>query len=445
MATDVNTDSQTEFDKRQVQTCDGCLEEGRNIKAVSYCSACKTYLCSSCHEAHSRLPFTRKHTVLKGEHMPKVQDVRLNFTERITPSERNRFSSTDKLSSQLDKKLTLNGTAPEFNRTISSDGTGPEYGQIGTCPEYGSIGRTAPEFGSTETDRTVPVPYGDKITPTDQICAVHKLERVDQIDIKIPVDKCDCMITDIAVTKTGDILIADSQNGKVKLFSSDGKFLSHLRLTGWARGVCAINATTAVACSPLKVQVDVLDLSDRHAIAERSTVPIRENVWAVAACGEDLAMICGYPPSIVRKVSLNGKIFWSTYSTDRSGQKRFEKLDSITSHLEENGSISIFVTDREKETITVLSGESGDVLKVCAMSGKAPYGIAVDCMGLVYVCCSSTREVVVLSKDLTDPFCLLSNCRSEPTGIAYHPQKHEMIISYRYKDCLDRIILIYSA
>ena len=433
----------------QGEYCDSCREEGRNSGAVTFCTICVTFLCQNCNGVHSRLPFTRNHMVLRGEYMPKRPKPGTYF-QRGTGHVNDKTTKAGKGARENDKTAKLDGSSPENERKDTLDTTGPEYVKMvysdRTGPEYSKAimsDRTSPEYGKTiQSDKTGPE-YG-KTTYTGQVYDVHKLKRIEQVNVKTAVDKCDCHITGVAVTKTGDILAVDSQNGKVKLLSSDGNLLSYLWLTHWARDVCVLDETTAVANSPLKVQVDILDISNRLAIAERGTIPIRENVWGVTVCDENLAFICGYPPAIVRKITLEGKVLWSTYSTDRNGQKVFEKLDSITSHVGENGT-AIYVTDRDKETITILSGVKGEILKVCPVTGKEPLGIAVDYLGHVYVCYSKTREIVVWSKDLTECSCLVSNCRSEPTAIVYHPEKQEMIASYRYTDSLDRIILIYAS
>lgn len=53
--------------------CDSCDEDGRNVKAFSFCLVCGTFLCQSCHNVHSRLPATKSHGVLREDSMPASQ------------------------------------------------------------------------------------------------------------------------------------------------------------------------------------------------------------------------------------------------------------------------------------------------------------------------------------------------------------------------------------
>ena len=63
---------------------------------------------------------------------------------------------------------------------------------------------------------------GLQTRPLSQVKATKKCEY----EVRIKGDKEDCWITGMAVTKDGRILIADTENNKVKLFSPAMKFLS---------------------------------------------------------------------------------------------------------------------------------------------------------------------------------------------------------------------------
>ena len=72
-----------------------------------------------------------------------------------------------------------------------------------------------------------------------------KLTRVDKINAKTHADKQSCFITDLDVTADGNILLADSYNSKIKLFSPSGHLLSSLKLDNEPRSVTVIDKTEA--------------------------------------------------------------------------------------------------------------------------------------------------------------------------------------------------------
>lgn len=50
--------------------CDGCLTEGENVQATSFCIACTEYLCQQCSKDHRRNKLTRGHKILTDGDLP---------------------------------------------------------------------------------------------------------------------------------------------------------------------------------------------------------------------------------------------------------------------------------------------------------------------------------------------------------------------------------------
>ena len=256
--------------------------------------------------------------------------------------------------------------------------------------------------------------------------------------VQANVDLQDCNITGIAVRGNGELLVADNKNQNVKLFSSNGHLLSSAKFSSRPWDITIINDNSAIVSLEWS-GLSMLDLSNPRTMSVRLTIHLSYLVWAVARCGTEIAVTCGSPPTIVKTIRTDGVKLWSVEKFSY-GEKLGEHLDYITSQ-EITKPATLLVTDSKKETISVLRAETGAVMRVCNVPGKKPKGIVVDKSGFVYVCHGNSAEIAVWSTDLSETSCLISACRNNPRAIAYNPTKHELIVSYKDQNIVDRYTL----
>ena len=102
----------------------------------------------------------------------------------------------------------------------------------------------------------------------------------------------------------------------------------------------------------------------------------------------------------------------------------------MISEIERN---TVTVTDVGYNTLTVLNGDTGDVIKRRSVKDKRPRGVTTGPSGNIYVCYCNTREVAVLTGDLSEERILLSKqdgLSDRPWSIAYDKSCGQLITSY---------------
>ena len=272
---------------------------------------------------------------------------------------------------------------------------------------------------------------GLQTRPLSQVKATKKYEY----EVRIKGDKEHCGIIGMAVTKNGRILMADYNNKKVKLFSPDMKILSSVSVPDRPCDIAVISDSEAAATTDKSLVL--LDISGSQ-LRIKTTTKVPYNIIGITKYKNKLVISSTDPTTSVKLIDLSGKVYWSVLS-DQQGQSLFNCPWYLTSH-DEGRSSTVTVTDFNNDTLTLLNGETGEVITRRQLQWQGPKGVATDTAGNVYVCYYWTREVSVLSGDLSEEKFLLSTqdgLSGFPKTIVYDDKTHQLLISYANNDTVD--------
>ena len=283
---------------------------------------------------------------------------------------------------------------------------------------------------------------------TRQSVALTQLKgrKLKRYNVNLSDDRSDCYITGMAITNNGRRLLVDINNNKVKLFFPDMKILSSLSLSAPC-DIAVISGQEAVVTTDKKSLVLLNISGSKMSINDTTRVPY--DVWGISKYGQKLAVTSYSPkPASVKLIDKTGRVYWSVYSDDQ-GQSPFNNPQYVTSDIEKN---TITVTDWWSNTLTVLNGDTCDVIKRRSVKDKRPKGVTTGPSGNIYVCYDETREVAELTGDLAEERILLSQQDGlgvRPYAIAYDKSCGQLITSYGWSrsdnsDNSDNIVDIWQ-
>ena len=383
MASSFNPD--TPCDKTNGPNCDICFEDdSRKVEAASFCDDCVQFMCNKCYKIHKRLNSTRGHVVKTGTAMPR---------------------------SQADKPHCSTGSVEDVSKSISS----PETVSSTQLPHTGPAENFPAAAGKSQSAR--------------QSVALTQLKgrKLKRYNVRLSDDRKECHYLGMAITNDGRRLLVDQVNRKVKLFSQDMKLLSSLSLSGTPCNIAVISDKEAVVTTVLQSLVS-LDISGRH-MSINNTTALSYKVGGISQYGEKLAVTSSSPePRSVKLIDKTGRVYWSV-SSDGQGQSLFCQPVLVTSDIDRN---TVAVTDCGNDTLTVLNGDTGDVIKRRSVKDKTPLGVTTGPSGNIYVCYKCTCEVAVLTGDLAEERILLSQqdgLGDRPWSIAYDKTSGQLITS----------------
>ena len=263
-------------------------------------------------------------------------------------------------------------------------------------------------------------------TPCDVALTQLKGRKLRSYNVKLSDDKKDCHITGMAITNDGRRLLVDYRNNKVKLFSGDMKLLSSLSLSHSPWNIAVLNDQEAVVTTDEKSLV-LVNISGRH-MSINTNITVSYDVYQISKYGEKLAVTCAIPAS-VKLIDKTGRVYWSAPSDDHTS---FSCTIFVTSDIERN---TVTVTDHWNFTLTVVNGDTGDVIKTRSVEDKWPKGVTTGPSGNIYVCYHESREVAELTGDLAEERILLSQqdgLGHHPLAISYDKSCGQLIISYDF-------------
>ena len=247
-----------------------------------------------------------------------------------------------------------------------------------------------------------------------------------------------CNITGLSITKQGHILMVDEGNEKVKLFNQHMIQCSSVSVPG-AWDIDVINENEAAVGG--ESCLTILNVTNDQ-LSVKKTTELADDIYGVSRCRDKLVVT--FPntdPACVKLIDQSGKEYWSL----SSGQNESALFVSqwYATALDETSS-KLIVTDRHNNTLTIIDGDTGDIITRHQAERKGPFGVTTDTAGHVYVCYWDSREVAVLSKDLKEETILLSKKNGlgeKPQAIVYDSAHDQLVISYFMCNYVDRFIL----
>lgn len=270
-------------------------------------------------------------------------------------------------------------------------------------------------------------------TTGDKISAVQ-LSGIDKINIKMADDTRDCYIRGIDMTDEGNIIIADFNNSKIKLYAPDGNVLSSLKLSSKPKEVTVIKGSQAVISmlgKQMCKQIGIIDIGGSGHLSWKGTIKTTYAVGGIASYKNNLIITCDESDEKLRAVQMidmDGKVVW-TVTKDKHGNHLFDFGRFLTTRCSDEGD-TLFVTDVGKQSITVIDALTGEVVKVCNVKAKEPRGVCVDCRHNVYVCYKS-GEISVWSRDMSEERCLVNDPEQLycPLAMVYDRRRSELLVS----------------
>ncbi|MEW8542143.1 MAG: hypothetical protein AB2693_01295, partial [Candidatus Thiodiazotropha sp.] len=173
-------------------------------------------------------------------------------------------------------------------------------------------------------------------------------------------DETTCHISGMAITNDKHIQMTDYNNGNVKMFSNDMKFLSSVSVPDGPKDIVVISDKEAVVTTDNNSLV-ILDISGRQ-LSIKTTTQLSFCVEGISRYNDKLVVTSpdSDPPS-VKLIDQTGRVYWSV-SPDRQGGVSWGEPSSYVSSPGDGRSSTVIVTDLSNHMLTLLNGDTGEVI-----------------------------------------------------------------------------------
>ncbi|OWF48973.1 E3 ubiquitin-protein ligase Midline-1-like [Mizuhopecten yessoensis] len=235
--------------------------------------------------------------------------------------------------------------------------------------------------------RRLPSTVYSNIVPLSE----RQLKTRENFTIKIASDKNDCRAVGVVFLPGGRIVVGDHGNRKMKLFTEKGDLKFELELTDAFCDLCRIDDNTVAVILIGVKTICIVNVGDSTlTVSSKIKIP-KPNEACLGVAYHNNYFTVGTTKSI--------------YSVPASGgePKQLLTIGSKCLHLasnQKNGHVfaSICTSTPDEVVVTRLSdGTHTDILKVGVVEGTT--GIDLDRQGNVYVCGSSSNNIIQMSGD----------------------------------------------
>ena len=337
-------------------------------------------------------------------------------------------------------KREIDDMISEIKTTKISFSFSKEISDFLSCTRFGDVKEISSPLSFTDDVGDIFFPYvtfqagRTKLAKKDAVDISHIVVRkMSHMDIRSSKDDNQLSVSGLAVTDNGTLLVADWNNRTLKVFSQDSTLLSSVPLSDWCTDVTVTEDDIAVV-STYDHKLHFLDISNPPSPSVQKSVSLGYIVSGIATYTDKLVVTARTTPPSVRMIDMNGKVVWSVTKGPDNQQLFDVPRYIVTSKI--NDTETVIVSDRRKETLTLLNANNGSPLKIVDIKGKGPRGITVDNDGNIFVACGTTSEICVWSNDFTKSRTLISqkDLGLAPRCIAYSRSTDTLYIS-NYANC----------
>ncbi|XP_021340385.1 uncharacterized protein LOC110441535 [Mizuhopecten yessoensis] len=237
--------------------------------------------------------------------------------------------------------------------------------------------------------RCIPGSHSDLATPLSE----RRVKEVGKFTIKSPSDKTNCCSYGIVYLPCAKIVVSDSRNQKLKLFTDKGQYLDELAVRGSPWDMCLVDNSTVAATVVYPGGVRVVKVVDSK-LSPVSEINMSNGKLCYGITHTDGKFVVGTDGGEIYSVTPNGaaELLYKYNSTCWSlthDQIKGDTLVTVSNNTPGDVAVSRLSADKRRT----------DVLKVDVVSGAV--GIDVDREGNIYVCGGGSNNVVQLSVDGT--------------------------------------------
>ena len=252
------------------------------------------------------------------------------------------------------------------------------------------------------------------------------------VDVKLKDDEYRPFISGCVFLSTGQLVLYDCRNNKIKLLNSDLKIEESLDLQ--KRKPCDISAASSsavVITLPAERQLRFIELAPE--LRQGQLIQLDEECWGVCVVGEEIYVTCRSfgrrrRSGEVRIYNTDGVVKWRLGASAEPGSSYMFSWPRYLTVSACSG--RIYVSDWDRDTLTCLSEYDSIIYQYGDSELSSPQGLYVDAGDYVIVCGYYSNNLQMISPSGEKVSTLLSEKDgiTRPRSVAYRPTDGVLVI-----------------
>ena len=272
-----------------------------------------------------------------------------------------------------------------------------------------------------------------------QMLLDSKIQSQAKVNVKLPDDGSTPRITGLAVLATGEIVLCDFDNDKIKLVDSSDVLQDSLKLNTYPWDISVLNSKTVIVTLPGDKQLQYIEVFPR--LTPGRVLQLDKLCWGVHVTGDKIFTSCHNNPGEgeVRILDLDGNLL-QQLGINRDGSFLFTSPYYITVSPSAK---KIFVSDQDENSITCMTMDNDIVYEYRDNKMKSPRGVYCDGGDNILVCGGGSKNVQVITAE-GKKHCELVSSREglKPLSINYRAGDDTLIVGCLYSDNINLFKLV---
>ena len=258
-----------------------------------------------------------------------------------------------------------------------------------------------------------------------------KIQSQKKVNVKLSADRHIPGITGLAVMTTGEIVLCDSQNNKIKLLDSSDTLQDSLKLKARPWDISVVDTKTVIVTLPWDKQLQYIEVFTR--LTPGRVLQLDKYCWGVHVTADKIFTSCHNNPGKgeVRILDLDGNLL-QQLGINKDGSFLFTYPYCITVSPSEN---KIFVSDRGGNSVTCMTMDNDVVYKYRDSKMISSPGLYCDGGDNIIVCGADSNNLQVITTD-GKKHCDLVSPREgfKPLSISYRKRDDTLIVGCDHSD-----------
>ncbi|KAH3820396.1 uncharacterized protein LOC127832185 isoform X1 [Dreissena polymorpha] len=399
--------------------CDICEENEICEEAKFYCEKCSKCYCTSCVEHHYQMH--KAHKTLRIERL------------RNWPFGKGIENESEQSQEHKDQKLTqLCEEHDQLLPTACNVFSHQECSKVKLMADNVTDLQPSPDVDTlheqliqkeTELENNLPSQdksykvTGELFNPINVAKKKTRVRHDTEYSVKIDTDSDTCWISGICATTTGELLITDMWNNKLKLLDDNYKVVTHLDFSDKPWSICRVDSSQ-VAVTVYDNQIHFISVTNGE-LVEDITFQLEHSCRGIAHHQGNLYITSG---TTLYQYTVNGSLVNKLYH------------NNVTSCGVSPDGERIYVTSGARDQLITLSRDGAVISKmtdpVLQWNDILP-GMHVTNLGQVLVCGGDSNTILQVNRDGTKRRAILATEKSgvvRPTCVYYSKHTNSIII-----------------
>ncbi|XP_052818037.1 uncharacterized protein LOC128244062 [Mya arenaria] len=238
-------------------------------------------------------------------------------------------------------------------------------------------------FGAIEEQTVMTIQRKYPLSDPNHVFSVAEYK---EYNVKMSDDKCQCYIYGVCELPSGEFVIADLNNCKVKLLDNEYRELAHCDIPEKAWGVCHIDGDEVAVC--VSRELHFINATQGKLVTSRKLSFNHSCYSAVHHGGQLYIASC----NALYIYTMSGQKVKMLYE-DTPGGTKFGKC-AIS-----NDGKTIYITNYSKHQLITLDNNGNKLALLTDTDMKHPTGVHVTPAGHVFLCCRYSGIVLQVDKD----------------------------------------------